>query len=275
MILETKESEFNALFTQFVDQYAKGPKGTHHLALYDSCRGTGRANFEAIQSDRKKGEDVTDRILKGLLPHTETTSHRASGAWISIAPAIQGDIKEWYEKVGWTRPEDWPKVAEAIIIFIERCVDNPNGVAASAEEFTSLPYTNGLQTGLLTPILNALAPEHFIILNKKSRKVLNYFTGKNFKHSLTNYQEANMAGRALIESVTPSMRKLSGSDARPCDLFDMFCHWLVAVHKYGPLTRIKKIKTGDREVSVSVPEDAAEEAPPELSPATPNEPRLS
>jgi 5-methylcytosine-specific restriction protein B len=140
-----------------------------HQSFYDSGRSRGRENFAAISASHG---DITDSVLRGLLPHTDSAAHRASGAWIHIAPTIQGDIKEWYEGAGWTRHEDWPKIAQAIFRFVEKCGGNPQSLEAACAEFVALPYSKGLQTGQLSPILNAINPDCFLLINNKSRKVI-------------------------------------------------------------------------------------------------------
>src|ERR1700737_1609498 len=82
-----------------------------------------------------------------LLPHTNSVAHRASGAWVHIAPTIQGDIKEWFEGAGWTHAEDWPKVAQAIFRLVASCADDPQSLETACAEFAAMPYTKGLQTG--------------------------------------------------------------------------------------------------------------------------------
>lgn len=59
----------------------------------------------------------TDKVLQKLLPHTDTDAHKKSGVWIFIAPAITGDIKTWFEAVGWTQPSDWPKIAGLAVLL--------------------------------------------------------------------------------------------------------------------------------------------------------------
>lgn len=260
MILKSKEQEFRSLFSEFVKDYLRTLDGQKHLRLYDEARMKGRENFDSVKA---ANGDITDGVLRGLLPHTNSVAHRASGAWVHIAPTIQGDIKEWFEGAGWTRAEDWPKVAQAIFRLVASCVDDPQSLETACAEFAAMPYTKGLQTGQLSPILNAVNPDCFFIINNKSRKVINYFTGSNFKQPLTNYAVTNNAGRALVSKLSPSMHEICDSDARPSDLFDTFCHWLVAVKKYEPITGAsvgKKIKTEDREVIVTVPDDAVERA---------------
>ena len=46
---------------------------------------------------------------------------------------------------------------------------------AACDEFASLSYSTGFQTGMLTPIINALRPDDFLLINNKSRRVVNYF----------------------------------------------------------------------------------------------------
>ncbi len=275
MILKSKESEFSSLFAEFAKSYLHTPEGEAHLNFYDGGRAQGRANFDAIKASNASGEDITDRVLRCLLPHTNSTAHRASGAWVHIAPTIQGDIKEWFEGAGWTKAGDWPKVAQAIFNLVASCTNDADNLETACAGFSGPPYTKGLQTGQLTPILNAINPDAFLIINNKSRKVVNYFTGQNFKQPLPNYPATNKAALALVHDRSQTMRGLSGGEGRSSDLFDIFCHWLVAVKKYEPIVGAsvgKKIKTEDSEVIVSVPDNSDEKAP---GPADPSEPRQS
>lgn len=258
MILQAKEQEFRSLFSEMVKDFLRTDEGEIRLRFYDEGRMQGRKNFEALKTAQG---DITDGVLRGLLPHTDSVAHRTSGAWIHIAPTIQGDIKEWYEGAGWTRAEDWPKVAQTILRLVTRCAEDPQSLEAACAEFASVPYTKGLQTGQLSPILNAVNPDRFLIVNNKSRKVINYFTGGSFKQPLTNYAATNDSGRALVSKRSALMREESDRDTRPADLFDIFCDWLVAVKKYEPLvgeSTGKKIRTQDSEVIVTVPDNGTE-----------------
>jgi hypothetical protein len=273
MILQSKEQEFRSLFSEFVKDYLRTTEGERHLRFYEEGRLKGRENFGYVKDAQG---DITDSVLRGFLPHTNSVAHRASGAWIHIAPTIQGDIKEWFEGAGWTRAEDWPKVAQAIFRLVASCADDPQSLETACAKFSAMPYTKGLQSGQLSPILNAINTDCFLIINNKSRKVINYFTGRNFKQPLANYAATNDVGRALISKLSPSMHEISDSDVRPSDLFDIFCHWLVAVKKYEAIVGAsvgKKIKTENREVIVTVPDDGVERTVSSASDAI--EPRQS
>lgn len=115
-----------------------------------------------------------------MLPHTDTAGNREKGAWVHIAPAIQGNVKKWFEGARWTKPEDWPAISDAILRFVQRCNDDPQQLSEACAEFARLPYAKGFQTGMLTPILNALRPEDYLLVNHKSRRTINYFSGESY-----------------------------------------------------------------------------------------------
>ena len=75
-----------------------------------------------------------------------------------------------------------------------------------------------------------------MIINNKSRRVINYLSGSSFKQRLTDYQAVNAAGHSLIAELQDTMHEASKSNALAADLFDMFCHWLVAEKKFPPVS---------------------------------------
>ncbi|MDP4200994.1 MAG: hypothetical protein Q8922_15500 [Bacteroidota bacterium] len=177
--------------------------------------------------------------------------------------------------VGWTNATDWPQVSKEILAFVVNTTNRPEILENEVKAFASLPLSRGFQAGLLTPILNALNPDKLFILNNKSRRAVNYFTGATFKFStLPIYSEANRTEHSLVESVSSTILALSSSDARSSDLFDMFCHWLYAVIKYPPIVG-HRIKTEDGEVVVNVPEEQPDVAPAAVSSNAGIEPRPS
>lgn len=176
-----------------------------HLNAYEEGRNQGRLNFDSVVEARERGENVTALVLLKLLPHTDTAGNRERGAWVHIAPAIQGAVKKWFENKGWTRPEDWPTIADAILNFLQWCNEGPELLAEACAEFTQLPYSKGFQTGMLTPVLNALRPKDYLLVNFKSRQTINYFSGEAYNLNLTAYPEINLAGQRLVEEFAEEM----------------------------------------------------------------------
>ncbi len=246
LIESSRLDEFLKLFKEFSLTYLDSEQGRRHRTSYSQGREQALKNYDSILAASGRGEDITDVVLLKLLPYSDSDSNRAKGAWIHMAPCIQGDLKEWFQAKGWARAEDWPEIAKAIIRFVRRCSEDPGGLGAACREFLSLPYAKGFQTGMLTPILNALKPQDFIIANNKSRQVINYFARAAYRQSLSDYPALNRKGLELIEELAPKMREIADLAISNNDLFDMFCHWLVAVknHDLGK-ARYWKISPGE------------------------------
>lgn len=111
--------------------------------------------------------------------------------WIHIAPAINKDLKTWFENIGWTKHEDWTQISQLIFDFVNNCVENPDSLSINCQNFYRSQHSKGLQTGFITPILNALKPDNFILINNKSRVVINYFLGAKYSQKLIDYPAIN------------------------------------------------------------------------------------
>lgn len=105
-----KRDQLEMLFDEFVEAYLTTEDGRRQIELYERTLEQGRDNHEEIIRAAEGGQDVTEQVLRKLLPYDRTAANREKGAWTPVAPAIQGDLKRWYENNGWTRPDDWPCV---------------------------------------------------------------------------------------------------------------------------------------------------------------------
>ena len=236
-IANEKRQEFAELFQEFVESYPKTEAGRAHVRSYAAGREEALVNYPAIKRAAEAGEDVTDAILAKLLPHQDTRANRERGAWVHIAPAVAGDVKVKFEATGWTRSEDWPKIARAILDFVSTCLEDPDSLLSACEHFAELPYTKGLQTGFMTPILNALDPEHFIIINNKSRRVINYLAGEKYSQKITDYPAMNAVELELIRSMSDILKAEELGELSTADAFDMFVHWAAAIKKVDWATK--------------------------------------
>lgn len=228
---DAKRREMESLFEDFVRDFLETEEGRAHNAGYETSRAAARKSFQEIVAARDAGEDVTDRILLELLPHTDSERHRKTGAWISIAPAIMGNVKSFFEAAGWQDPETWSEVAGAILEFVERCTVSPSELDAACTDFAKQRWSTGFQTGMLSPVLNALRPDDFLLVNNKSRRLINYLSGQSFGQKLTDYPAINWAGKVVIESLADVLES-SPAETRIEDLFDAFSHWLVSIRRF-------------------------------------------
>jgi 5-methylcytosine-specific restriction enzyme B len=157
---------------------------------------------------------VTDRVLRELLPHTDSQKHREAGAWISVGPAITGDVRSFFEAAGWQQPGEWQEVAEALLAFVERCAGAPSELDAACSDFSASRLATGFQTGMLSPILNALRPDDFLLVNNKSRRLINYLSGESFSQKLVDYPAINETGHRLVEDLADLLETAPGGSGR-------------------------------------------------------------
>jgi 5-methylcytosine-specific restriction protein B len=222
---------FKKLYDEYLKDYPQTTEGKRHIALYDESRRAAADNFSRITAAADRGEDVTDAVLLGLLPHVDNPGTRQRGAWVHWAPSINGDIRSWFEGAGLTRPGQWPEVAKSILGLVTTSVQNPELLASACIEFVALPTSKGFQTGMMSPILNALRSDRFALINSKSRPVLNYLTEQSFPPELHEYPRSSAAFLKLAESLSDQLQLNGEPRVSPNDMLDMFCHWVVAIKK--------------------------------------------
>jgi 5-methylcytosine-specific restriction protein B len=255
--MSSPSQNFESLFKEFKDTFVDTPLGEEHFSFYERDANQGKSNFLAIENffeqedianSEEMSNEIIDRILKTFLPHSDTPTHRVDGYWIHRAPAIQGDIKTWYEADGSKR--DWKAVAHAIFHFIKSCLEysDDKKLQKICNGFSQLTYTNGFQSGMLTPLLNALKPNTFLLINRKSQRTISYFSKGKCSTQIKDYPSANQLGKQLIQELAPITRKIWDSSLCDADQFDMFCHWLVSIKKFdfkSPTVRHWKIAPGE------------------------------
>jgi hypothetical protein len=222
--------EAEALLRAFAKEYLTADVGRKHLAAYDLGRAAARRGYELILEGDGAGRDITELVLAKLLPHQATEPNRVRDVWIHPAPAVQKDVRSWFEGAGWVHAESWTHVARALFTFVRTCVDAPEKLREACETLAADTIVKGFQSGMLTPILNALRPDSFITINNKSRKVLERLTGEDTGARIADYPSANERGRKLLAYLQPVLIQICPTGARLEDVFDAFCHWMVAVH---------------------------------------------
>jgi hypothetical protein len=244
MILD--RAAFTRLFQDFADTYLVSSESRQLFVAYEDARVQARANLDAITEAEARGEDITQAVLYRLLPYADTEANRAEGRWVHPTPALQMDVRVKFEAAGWTSPDAWPQVAgamaRAILWWVRRCVGDPAELAEACEDFAVLPHTKGLQTATLSPILNALRPDDFALINNKSRQVINDLAGTEHGPRLTAYPAANATARTLVHALSTTFHNVTQQvwEAVHCppdaDLFDAFCQWLMTVRRTDEAT---------------------------------------
>ena len=225
-------TDFETLFAEFLSSFVGTDDAERHLERYPENRREGLENYASIKKAQAAKENVTDRVLLKLMPHADTSHNRDRGAYIHVAPAVTRDIKQWYEGAKWTEAKDWPRVSEMIMEFLSRCESDPDALAEHCAWFESNCPSKGFQMALLTPILNAINPHEFPIVNSKPRKALNFFCDKKFDDKLVSYPAIRTALRELLARHRELIAEVNDDRVFPGDVFDMFSHWLIGIRKH-------------------------------------------
>jgi len=242
------------LFADFESEYLADEVGQRHAERYRSVVQAGVENYRMIREKADAGQDVTDLVLTKLLPHTNTQWHRERDDWVHVAPAITKDVRSWFEGAGWATPEVWPSKAALILDFVSSAVEHPEAIDQACAKFAASPLSRGLQGGMLTPILNALRPDAYAIINSKVVKLFDALTGETIRPVISEYAETNREVLAFVEANRGILKKAGQHGVSDLQAFDMLSHWYVSVREPtegvdGP-TATGKV-TVDRESSES------------------------
>jgi AAA domain (dynein-related subfamily) len=227
------QAEFNQKLRECLHAFPYTQQGERQLHAYSAERRVARAHYDKLISDTERGENVTDAVLSYLLPYADTRPNRDINLWISHTGALKRDIRAWFAQTPWGNAVDWNEAASAILHFVRRCVEHPEQVEDACTEFNALPYTRGLQMGLLTPILCALRPDTFVLINEPARRMLAYFADIRLSMRLADYPRANAAAWRLLNNIPADLRDPALPDA---DLFDMLASWLIGIRHWRPAT---------------------------------------
>lgn len=256
ILTKDKSAEFKQVFREFAESYLSSPACTKHIASYEVSRDQARKNLDEILKLKENGDDITEHVITKLLPYADSDQTRNAGYFLSTAWVFRTDARKKLEGIGFVNPSNWPLIAEKILEFVVRCDDDPEQLPDACTEFSESPLSKGFQTGTLTPILSALHPDQFVLINNKSRRVLNYFTEKSYSQNIADYPKINETALTLLKGVSQDIREISKLDLPISDIFDMFSHWCTAIRSSKSTPQGYSIDMLATDISKDRPEDA-------------------
>ncbi len=221
-----KHAQLAQWLKRFSGEFSQTEQGRRHSASYETSRDAGRRNFEAVERKAAANEDITDLVLDTLLPHAATPTNLNRGAWIHVAPTITGNIRDWFEGAGWAKREDWPAIARMIFEFLRACQNQPDRFQELCTDIARNPLSKGIKAAFFSPILNALDPDRFRIVNKKPLALIEWVSAAGFRSGMAEYPAVNGSLRELATELTQELNK-AAPGLPPADALDMFAHWLV------------------------------------------------
>jgi 5-methylcytosine-specific restriction enzyme B len=224
-------TEIISLFHVFAAGAASERSYRTRLDTWAPIRAVARRNWEALVEEDRFAREVSEPSLWKLLPHEEGPVAESHAAFVHpLAPAVRGDVRAWMEGAGWVKPDQWADLGRGLFEMVRRCTDNPTEMWQAVEAFLAVPGSAAFTAELVSPILHALRPSDFVLVDAASRTVLNHATGSTFTGSLRDYPAAHVAARRLLADLRPALAESILCDRRPEDVLESFCHWVVNVH---------------------------------------------
>lgn len=211
----------------FATDFAQQPEGIAHLAKYADARQVGRENYARVKADATAGKDITEGVLNLLLPHSDNNASRGRGAWVHVAPVVRRNVWQWFEAKKWARRDDWPEIARMLFKFFDSCAGEPDRLQQWCNELVQHPLRKGFKAGFLSPMLNALHPERFAVVNKKPLELLAWAYEDEFTSSVEAYARTTTFLRHLAGELAPELTAAVEGRGPAGDALDMFAHWLV------------------------------------------------
>lgn len=153
------------------------------------------------------------------MPYDNTKNNREDGKKTSIAPAINKDVKTWFEAAGWQKKSNWPKVAEGIYSVIYELIEN-NNFSEMIKFENNTVLSKGFRTGFLSPAFFFLNAKYRMI-NKKTILTLNFLYDKQvIDNKLSNYEKN-------LKIIDNAIKDLAIEIFYEPEKFDAFCHYMV------------------------------------------------
>ena len=79
----------------------------------------------------------------------------------------------------------------------QEVIDHPEELPEACSAFAVSPQGKGFQTGLLSPIVNALHPDQCLLITAETRCVINWVERSQLSRSIADYPAFNEAGRGV------------------------------------------------------------------------------
>jgi hypothetical protein len=220
-------AELEALLLEFATACEPGSEERARLDAWTEIRAAARQNWIGLMQAFRAGLNTADDCFWKILPHKQTPLARAHGAFLHVAAAFREDPRTRLQSSGFCTDDDFPVLGRGLFDFMLRCDDYPADLWQACESFAALPGGKAFTSGMISPFLNALRPDDFVLVNTDVRAVLNHFTNTGLTTALTDYSTANASTRELLKALTPQLSSEAFQNCRPEDVFEGFCYWLV------------------------------------------------
>lgn len=226
-IRDLRSRSLSELYNMFLTSFMASPVGVARAAAYARAREAAEQNFAHLIAEHELGEVVTDRVYLHLLPHADTKASQHSGAWIhpvhASAEALLATLNKKYPEDSEIREQ----ISQVLLEFIRHCVYKANALEKTSEALARLDAISLINLSSITPILHALKPAQYVLLDESAVAVINHFGGASFGNNLQALPDLSATAFQIINLLKKDEAASRFSSVHATDLFDMFAYWLV------------------------------------------------
>lgn len=222
----SKVREVRSLLGELLEEWILSAEGRRQVELYRHARRQARDHLEKLLAAEQRGDDLGEMVFQSLLPHADREAAHDRGAWVWPGGFLPPDSVAWLTETRDGRPAEVPRIAAAALDFVRHSVEDPSSLPDICRGFAALPYTRGLDSALLTPILGALRPQEFAPLDHRLRRLVNYLASRHFGAGLAEYPAANAVARSLLERFGDELAIAEEFGLAPADLLHLLALWL-------------------------------------------------
>ncbi len=220
--------DFEATFREFRDAAWSSASTRARRQRWLDVRDEAHGRWARVLARRARNLPYVSAVLDALLPYADTDENFALGRWRHPSSTLTLDLRAWFAHEAWASAEDWPLAAYSVVQLIERCLLCPERLGELCERFGRAVAARGIQSSLLSPVLNALVPERFQVVTSASLAALRAFTGVPWSPRIETYPKANAAVESFVREHRAALDPLCAEGYRRGDVFDMFARWFLA-----------------------------------------------
>ena len=217
--------DFESTFREFLTSGWLSPVTRARRQRWLDVRDEGNLRWARVQALRAGHAPLTDAVLLGMLPYSMNSATRGRSRWQHPSSTLTLDVRGWLVREGAADDEACTNVIEALVRFTERCLLAPERLAEHCAWFAARHEKRLIQSSLVSPLLNALVPERYAVVNAASIAALRAFTGVPWSPRIETYPKANEALRAFVAKHRDTLSPREGEGLRPHDVFDLFAQW--------------------------------------------------
>ncbi|HHY00746.1 MAG TPA: EVE domain-containing protein [Methanothermobacter sp.] len=203
------------LYEKFTTEYLNTPTGQKHKEMYDKEKLIVNELFNKTLEKLNKGEDITELVLKKLLP--------LKGNRFTTIPAGFTTFKAFG-----ISEEQQIQLSNDLVSTLIELKNNIENSDTQKELLIDLQnkYPKGVKTGVVSAAIYFLEP-YYLLINKKTEKTYNFLT----KEFLPEYRTINNTLADYItniENLKKLLQEINDISLGFSDypIFDIFCHWM-------------------------------------------------